>query len=707
MNVILIFPPLTDPTQPYSSLPALTAFLREHGWESVQQIDLNIEFVRHSLARRRLEEVLAQIENRLTELNERDSLRDQEAIEYGLLIRASLKAPFVVEGIDRAIESLKHPECFKDLGRLNSSKRTVHEAMEMLSAAVFPLRLGFSNPTNPPLSTTAELVKWVREKERNPYYEFFEAITLPKLKSVFPDAIGISITYRSQVLAAMTLASLLKENFPGIPIIFGGNMVSCWYDTLEACPGLFLWCDYLIAFEGETSLHSLLGALRDGLPYDGVPNLIYRSQGEIKKNPLMMEQIDSLPAPDYRGLPLELYLSPENVFLLYTSRGCYWSRCRFCSVSASMRMRYRVRNIEKVHRDLITIKQRHNAKYIAFADDCVSPATLESLAGTLKKKGPEVYWQCEVRFEAALTSRLLEEIREAGCLNLIFGLESYSPEVLSLMDKGVQHDQIERILEDCRRHGIAFNLQFFFGFPGESARDAEMTIEFVRKQAHGAATFSFSTFELQRGSIVERNSGAFGIHYVDRTCGPLSVKYDYAPLSVHAEKLRASLRQEFLARIEYPYVGLSINAHTLIFLREAGIPALEDLYKKTGAAETRSLDCRTNLMECRLVPRKKQTIGAFDHARERLIDKTVRDTGGEEKHVLLYDYTLDKIVEISPLVVWILQGLDGNKTPSGLIDLLLEEIDDEEGKDSTRERLLATTDIALSGLYERGFFIRQ
>jgi hypothetical protein len=44
----------------------------------------------------------------------------------------------------------------------------------------------------------------------------------------------------------------------------------------------------------------------------------------------------------------------------------------------------------------------------------------------------------------------------SGALNSVFGLESYSPQILALMSKGIQHAQIERILADCRRLGIAW-----------------------------------------------------------------------------------------------------------------------------------------------------------------------------------------------------------------------------------------------------------
>ena len=49
MKIALVFPPLADATQPYSSLPALAGFLRGRERHEVMLHDANVEFVRHVL----------------------------------------------------------------------------------------------------------------------------------------------------------------------------------------------------------------------------------------------------------------------------------------------------------------------------------------------------------------------------------------------------------------------------------------------------------------------------------------------------------------------------------------------------------------------------------------------------------------------------------------------------------------------------------
>jgi len=703
LRVVLLFPPLGDPTQPYASLPALTAFLRSRGWE-VFQIDANLEFTLHMLTGEGLAQALSRMEQRLQRLDGKKALDDGEAGEYALLAKAALKAPLVLPEIEGAVEQIRNLQCFQDLGLLHDTKRTLQEAMEILGAAWFPHLFSLSRPMSPAFDTLPHLLTWVKDRQGNPYRDFFGTRLLPRLTNLLPGALGISLTYPSQVIPAMTLAALLKERMPEAPVIFGGNIISAWYDTLDACPDLFDWVDFLIAFEGETPLHSLLSALQQGGPLPLVPNLVYRVQGEVRKNPVGMEDPDLLPTPDYRGLPLDLYLAPENVFSLYNSRGCYWSKCRFCAVSPAMGQVHRVRSPERVHADMVALHQRHQGKFISFVDDCIPPSSLRSLATLLKERGPDIYWQGEVRFEPALTGELLARLKEAGCLNLIFGLESYAPRVLALMDKGTSPGEIRRIIGDCRRLGLAFNLQFFFGFPGETPAEAELTSKFVQTQAHGAATFSFGIFELQRGSQVEKNPSAYGLAVADREKSPLAVKFAYGPQPEQAQRIKRSLQEALYQGTPYPYAGLSINAHTLIFLSQAGAAALGDLYRKTREAGREGLGLRPAMWGLPLILPQKQTVGIFSHWPGEPGDSK-NDGPHDHQVLLLYNHALDKIVEVSPLVMWLLKNLNGAATPAELLALLKAETARGGSGAAASDDLLLLMARAVEDLYQKGFLI--
>ncbi|HEX7191398.1 MAG TPA: radical SAM protein [Thermoanaerobaculia bacterium] len=616
----LVYPPVADATQPYSSLPALAGFLRAHEHHEPVLHDANLAYVEQVLTAPHVAAAAAT----LTEDNPLSS--------------ALLKAPFVCDDIDDAVADLRTRETFMDLGRLGYARRVVQDAWEILNET--ELRAG-----------------------ANPLAGFFESISLPWLQSVAPGALGISITYRSQILPAITLARMVKERMPALPVIVGGHIVSLWWPALPRAPQVFDWCDYFIAFEGESALEKLLTALECGTSIDDVPNLAYRKDGQIRRSALHVENIDDLPAPDYRGLPLDRYLAPEPVLLLNTSRGCYWSKCEFCSVSPSMRQQFRMRRPELVLGDIETLQARHGARCISFGDDCIAPRMLHALARGIRERGLKLAWQCEVRFEKQLDSSLLGELRGAGCRNLIFGLESYAPRVLDAMNKGVEHDQIRRILSDCRDAGIAFNLQLFFGFPGETADEARQTFDFVMEQLRGSVSVSAGTFQLQPGSGVARDPKAFGIR-IPRDQEPLAVEIDYEPHAPHAEAMRSELRSTILSRAPFGCQPLGIDALALLFLHHAN-------------GSTRMT-----------APVARQTDAA-------LLKRGCHQTISEGN--VLYDYDLDRAVELSDLAVWLLDRLDEPQTAADLARELDEAADEPGG-----ETLFVVRQITES-LLDRGF----
>src|ERR1039457_6939646 len=412
---------------------------------------------------------------------------------------------------------------------------------------------------------------------------------------------------------------------------------------------------------------------------------IYRRGDCVHKGPLLVEDINALPTPDYRGLPLDLYLAPQPVFLLNTSRGCYWSKCEFCSVSPSMRDRFRMRRPDLVFRDIAVLQARHAAQCISFGDDCVPPRTLKALARGLWETGTEISWQCEVRFEPELTSNLLENLRKAGCRNLIFGLESYSPRVLGLMNKGIRHGEIRRILDDCRRHRIAFNLQLFFGFPGETEEEACVTMEFVTRQLDGAATLSFGDFKLQRGSGVARHPDVFGIHPHGQE--PLGVNFAYDPVPGHSTEMVRKLRTEVQKRTKFHSLPLCIDGHTLIFLHEAGVSAMASQYYVPVEASSKPRTPFPVSLDVKLVRRPRQTIANFRDWQDANMRK-----------ILLYDFELDRAGEPSRLAQWVVaEQLEQPRSATEVVDQLVAAT----GDPLTRSRLTLNVNEILRELFCR------
>ena len=113
--------------------------------------------------------------------------------------------------------------------------------------------------------------------------------------------IGISMAFPGQVQPGFSLAYLLKARIPGIHITVGGPAITqiLVRQTPENRIRILGPFDSAVLYEGEEALLELVDTL---------------SSGEMREKIITGKtdtRLDRLPAPDFEGLPLHLYFSPE------------------------------------------------------------------------------------------------------------------------------------------------------------------------------------------------------------------------------------------------------------------------------------------------------------------------------------------------------------------------------------------------------------
>ncbi len=150
--------------------------------------------------------------------------------------------------------------------------------------------------------------------------------------------------------------------------------------------------DFGITHEGETALKSLVDYLEGKSAEEEIPNYInfkqlktsrISAQGLCATNSgIHVENMDALPAPDYRDFPVEKYFSP-TVILIAPTRGCYWDKCTFCDISPATRKNYRERSAEKVADDIVQLSDIYSTQYFNFSVDAMTPKYLKKLAHCL------------------------------------------------------------------------------------------------------------------------------------------------------------------------------------------------------------------------------------------------------------------------------------------------------------------------------------
>jgi radical SAM superfamily enzyme YgiQ (UPF0313 family) len=159
------------------------------------------------------------------------------------------------------------------------------------------------------------------------------------------------------------------------------------------------------------------------------------------------------------------------------SRGCPMS-CSFCSVSSFFGRSYRHRSTSLVIEEI----RAHKKRLLIFADDNIAgnPEAAKELFAAmipLKKK-----WVSQCSLSVADDPELLDLAARSGCIGLLIGFESISPEVLKSIGKRVNlHRQYQEAIRKIHARGIHIQGSFIFGFDEDTPESIPATVQFVKE----------------------------------------------------------------------------------------------------------------------------------------------------------------------------------------------------------------------------------
>lgn len=310
---------------------------------------------------------------------------------------------------------------------------------------------------------------------------------------------GLSISYECQVIPAMLLAKVIKEKKPNARISFGGALLYNYENDF-----------YKLMYASELIDILIVGAGEEVLKYIGenefkklycLPGIKIKKIGdkyiidarELKYKPIVYD-------PDFSNIDFRYYLSEEKAFPYMIKDKCYYGKCRFCNgdlvekKSVKKDIKIAFENMQRIARDTGT-----NNVYIV--DAALSPKDFREITETVMEK--PLRWIANARFEKGLKEEtLISALSRKGCMMLRFGLESASQKVLNLMNKGTNIADVEDILRLNARYGIKNHVYIMFGYPGETAADRKMTIDFLARNREVISSYSVSMFQPIPGTVV-------------------------------------------------------------------------------------------------------------------------------------------------------------------------------------------------------------
>ncbi|MBL8899963.1 MAG: aspartyl/asparaginyl beta-hydroxylase domain-containing protein [Planctomycetes bacterium] len=513
MRFALLFPPsLCLPNQLYYALPMLAGALERAGHEP-QITDLNLLAADRILEPTRLLGFFGRASEAARELARAGHREASKSLIGGLAeieprIARSLKVKSVLRDPRRYFDPATFREAFQDVVDI----------------------LAFHYQLDPVISPhdahfRERLSDFLRVDPWTPLRDLYDEELLDAVLARDPEAVGICVAFPEQGVDALRLLRALRRRRPDLHLCVGGPLITQFAERWLADGWLLDHCDSVCIGDGETALVELCEALEGRRPLDSVRNLWRRdAQGHLRQpaGPPQLERFEELPSPRFESADLRMALTPEPIYPLMLSRGCYWGRCTFCSIG--WRENYRAAAEAKIAADARELARRYGARYVQLQDSSVPPRAARLLAETIASEDLGLYWVGGFKLERCLLEEeYCRTLAAGGCRSLQIGLESASQRVLDRMDKGYRAADAPRMLANLHRAGIAPELLWFVGFPTETRAEALETLEFLdrHRDLYGLSAF-VSTYQLHPDTIVYERPADFGVEVTAEVNGACS-----------------------------------------------------------------------------------------------------------------------------------------------------------------------------------------
>jgi radical SAM superfamily enzyme YgiQ (UPF0313 family) len=306
-----------------------------------------------------------------------------------------------------------------------------------------------------------------------------------------PAFLGFSII-DGNVDATLAIAKLIKEKYPHVKILVGGNGVEVLdfgkLPNSNYVTKNYTFIDAISRGDGEITFVEILKSDWSEESLMKINGLVWQCNGVfIHNRPRQNVNMDSLPYPDYSSLEDNYYyksIYQYNVPLVM-SRGCPY-RCSFCSVPDFI-PEFRYRNVDNVIEEIEHWVAKGHTNF--FCHDSIingNPKWLKEFCEKIIEKNINITWGGNMRLQSAMrdldTMRLY---RKAGLMKMITGFESASEPVLDHMKKYNNMEGVREIFENVRQINkenewpLMFAMQLIIGYLNESEEDFQKTLDFV------------------------------------------------------------------------------------------------------------------------------------------------------------------------------------------------------------------------------------
>ncbi len=545
--VLLITPPLMQPNTPYPATPLLTGFLRSKG-HRVFQADLGIELLRKIFSPEGLSELFDEAEKckreQTGEIRRMFALRQRYIDTIGpvmdFLNNPTTDLAVRITGRNWLPESSHFQTsidldwAFGSMGVTDRSKflitRYLQDISDLISNCVSPhfSLIRYGEHLSVSLPEFDPMLKAMDEVPSLPDKWLIELLDR-HISEVNPDLVGFSVPFPGNFYGGLRCSAYLRRHYPGVLTIMGGGYPTTELRRVKDCR-LFDFVHLISLDDGFAPLEAAIMMLRGRISGDLLPSCAFRQEDKVvytDTNARIDEiKFAELPPPDYSGLKSEAYIplldTANPMHRLWSdgrwnkitlAHGCYWHGCAFCDTSLNYIRRYDPSTAITIVDTMEKVMAQTGSSGFHFTDEAAPPVLLREVSLEIIRRGLQVSWWSNIRFERAFSSGLCHLMAEAGCIAVTGGIETASDRLLKLMNKGVTIEQAALACHNFADAGIMVHAYLMYGFPTQTVQETIDSLEIVRQFFETGILQSgfWHRFALTEYSPVSLNPQSFGV----------------------------------------------------------------------------------------------------------------------------------------------------------------------------------------------------
>lgn len=238
-------------------------------------------------------------------------------------------------------------------------------------------------------------------------------------------------------------------------------------------------------------------------------------KSKIIYRPSSLVDLESLPRPDRDSFPwlggrVLVNKSNSSSINLMASRGCPYG-CSFCASETIWKRKLRYRNVEDVVNEIKECIEKYGIRVFRFSDDNLTGNRRWMEKFCEKVTSLDVQWRLSIRVDS-VSPDLFTRMRNAGCVEVGLGVESFDPRVLKVLKKKIEPEQSLQAVKMAHEAGLGARLLMMISTPGETYQSTvKRNIEALESLRGQFLYLSVKIFQPLPGSAIWKTPEKFGI----------------------------------------------------------------------------------------------------------------------------------------------------------------------------------------------------